>query len=242
MIFPTTGTTLSQLVRRCAPAAKLLTQLGIDWRTHRHATLAEAAAHAGVEPRAVLEVMLAADVPRRPPSSRDWHSAPLEDLADHVVATHHTYLRQVMPRISLLIEKAVRDHGEQHAELRAIREVFAEFREEMQRYLVNEEEVLFPLIRQLAMAQKHRGMFAGTVDQSVADVRAEYRTADAALARLRELTRELHPSPDASTSYRALIEELRQLERDMQRHEQLEKEVLFPRAMAVEEALMRESG
>lgn len=237
MIFPSTGTTLSQLVRRCAPAARLLTQLGIDWRTHRHATLSEACGHAGLEPHAVLEVMLAADVPRRPPTSRDWREAPLEELADHVVATHHAYLRQAMPRVRLLIAKARRDHPDDHPELERLSEAFEQFQQHMHKYLITEEEVLFPLIRQLAMAQRRPGAFAGQVDRSVADVRAEYRTADAAMASMRQLSQELRPTPDASPTYRALVEQLRQLECDLRRHEHLEQEVLLPRALVAEREL-----
>lgn len=237
MIFPTTGTTLSQLVRRCGPAARLLTQLGIDWRTHRHATLAEAAEHAGVEPQTILEVMLAADVPRRPPTSRDWSQAPLDELADHIVAAHHAYLRQAMPRIRLLVEKAMRDQRDAHPELEPIRRVFEVFERDMRQYLVTEEEVLFPLIRQLTVAQQRPDRFAGTIDRSVADVAEEYRTADEAFAQLRHLTHNLEAAPDASSAYRGLVEELRQLQRDMQIHEHLEEDVLFARAIALEREL-----
>ena len=242
MIFPTTSTSVRQLVGFCPPAEKLLKQLGIDAHRRRHATLSQACREAGVDPRRVLEVTLTAAGARRAINEQTWEDAPIDELSDHVIATHHGYLRHALPRIRLLIDKAIHDDGDSRPELHQLRDVFATFELEMQRYLLTEEEVLFPLIRQLARAQRRPGCFAGTVNRSVKEVGERYRTADEALEQLWRLTRQLDPPRELSPAYTALVEELQRLERDLKRHEYLEKEVLFPRAMNIEHDLLRQHG
>jgi regulator of cell morphogenesis and NO signaling len=61
---------------------------------------------------------------------------------------------------------------------------------------------------------------------------SEHERAGAALGRLRELT-DGHKAPAwACNSYRALLDGLDRLERDMHEHVHLENHVLFPRALA----------
>ena len=56
--------------------------------------------------------------------------------------------------------------------------------------------------------------------------------AEAALARMRELTDSYTPPADACPTFRGLYYGLAELERDMQIHIHLENDILFPRALA----------
>src|SRR6188474_3153378 len=52
-----------------------------------------------------------------PSGERDWASAPLSELCDHIVTAHHDHLREELPRLDGLLEKVVRAHGDGRPEL-----------------------------------------------------------------------------------------------------------------------------
>ena len=57
-----------------------------------------------------------------------------------------------MPRLSALIAKVVTVHGERHPELHAIAACYEEARADLEPHMLKEEQVLFPMIRELASA------------------------------------------------------------------------------------------
>ncbi|MGH9437946.1 MAG: hemerythrin domain-containing protein, partial [Terriglobia bacterium] len=63
----------------------------------------------------------------------------------------------------------------------------------------------------------------------------EHDNAGAALHEIRGLSVSYQPPPDACNSYRALYEGLQSFESDMHLHVHLENNVLFPRAVAMED-------
>jgi regulator of cell morphogenesis and NO signaling len=65
----------------------------------------------------------------------------------------------------------------------------------------------------------------------------EHHDAGDALAKLRELTDDYTPPEWACNTYRAMLDALAHLERDMHQHVHKEDNVLFPRALAREAEL-----
>jgi regulator of cell morphogenesis and NO signaling len=64
----------------------------------------------------------------------------------------------------------------------------------------------------------------------------EHDSAGEALVELRRLTSDYTPPEDACNTFRALYFELAEMEGDLHRHIHLENNILFPRAMALEQA------
>ena len=64
---------------------------------------------------------------------------------------------------------------------------------------------------------------------------AEHETVGEILRRLQAVTSGYALPPDACTSFQALYSGLRKLESDLHRHIHLENNVLFPRAIRLEE-------
>jgi regulator of cell morphogenesis and NO signaling len=65
---------------------------------------------------------------------------------------------------------------------------------------------------------------------------AEHDQAGSALERLRELTDNFTPPECACNTYRVLLDTLNHLERDLHMHIHKENNVLFPRALEMEES------
>jgi regulator of cell morphogenesis and NO signaling len=65
---------------------------------------------------------------------------------------------------------------------------------------------------------------------------SDHATTGAALERVRTLTAGYTPPPSACNSYRAMLDGLETLERDLHRHIHEENNILFPRAIELETA------
>ena len=99
--------------------------------------------------------------------------------------------------------------------------------------LIKEEHVLFPYIRELATRSNGRPY------TSPFGMEREHREASGELRLIRELTGGYAPPADGCTTYRVCFTELAQFERDLHRHVHLENNVLFPKAIALEQRSWR---
>ena len=229
---------MADVLDDCPAASGLLMELGIDPRRHEAQTVDQICRAYGLDPHFMLDVMLASELPPVGDENTDWSRAPLNALVDHIVATHHAYLRRTLPKMELLLAKAGHDRGTDYAALPRLREVFRRMLPELREHLELEEQVLFPQVHALVRAATTPGASAERVDRPIADVGHEYEEAVRDLADMRGATDGYKSPPDAPTAYQALMEELSALESDLERHAYLENEILFPRAIELEKRVM----
>lgn len=152
----------------------------------------------------------------------------LSKLADHIVETHHGFLRRELPRIHAMAERVAQVHGGQTPSLVSVYEVFTEMGQALSDHTKKEEQMLFPAIRNIDNEAETARM---DLSAPVARMMEEHKSTTEAIARLRELTNHYQPPADACNTYRALFAGLADLETDMARHIHLENDVLFPRAL-----------
>jgi regulator of cell morphogenesis and NO signaling len=174
---------------------------------------------------------------RYPASGVDWTHASLAELADHIVAAHHDYLRAELPRLSGLTARVKNAHGARHPEVVELDTVFQKMRIELETHTAKEESVLFPFIKRLEQADALPAGFS--VAQPIAVMEAEHDEAGDALADIRTLTNDFTPPPDTCNTHRVLLSALQELESNMHQHVHKENSILFPRAIAREKELAR---
>jgi regulator of cell morphogenesis and NO signaling len=230
-------TQVGQLVADRPSRSVLFERLGIDYCCGGKRPLRDACARKGLDPEAVLQELTASDRIAATGNETDWANAPLAALADHVVATYHVPLREALPRLSLLIDKVARAHGEKHHEVLRLREVFASFQSDLEVHMLKEESVLFPLCRQLDTAGALPASPCGSIKNPILVMTHEHDSAGADLESMRGLTHDFTPPADACATYRVMLDGLAEVEREMHHHVHLENNILFPRAAAVEAKL-----
>ena len=107
--------------------------------------------------------------------------------------------------------------------------------------MFKEEQVLFPYIVAMTEAadQKRPVPFApfGTVNNPVRMMMREHDTAGDILRELRVLTSDYNVPADACISYKTLYQALENFEKDLHQHIHLEKNILFPKALDLENEL-----
>ncbi len=204
--------------------ARVFERLGIDYCCGGRVPLADACAARGLE---LGDVLAELAEPRSGGADEvDWRGREIGELVDHIVATHHAYLREELEPLGALAAKVARAHGAAHPELLDVETTFARVASELHEHMPKEELVVFPACVRAAEDPRRPDLA-----EAIAALEDDHDAVGAGLARLRELTAGYAPPPDACTSYRALLDRLQMLESDTHRHIHEESNVLFPRVL-----------
>lgn len=161
----------------------------------------------------------------------------LTEICDQIEATHHAYLRDTMPRLSMMAQKVANAHGPRHPEMLQVQQTFESLWEELQSHMMKEERVLFPSIRAMEAGNSDACSHCGSVQNPIHVMEHEHDNAGEALAAMRRLTRDYKAPADACNTFRALLAGLEELEADMHQHVHKENNILFPKAIMLESGL-----
>jgi len=239
--MPSTDTlTVRDIAANSLAAVRVFEKFGIDYCCGGKRPLADVCRDKGYDTESVQSELDAA-MAGAPPEERDWSTAPLADLADHIVGTHHAYLRRELPAIEARLAKVFRVYNMRYGPcLTGLPEVFRTLRSELESHMPKEEIVLFPAIAAYEAASNSGRplprMPFGTVANPIHMMEAEHETAGRCLTQIREITNNFEVPSYACVTYRALMSGLDELERDLHMHIHLENNILFPRAAKFEAA------
>ena len=221
------STPLAQLALERPARTRVLERLGLDYCCGGKRSLAEACERRGLQTEVVVVALEAADESAQGADEPDWTARSSSELCDHIVSTHHAFLRSELPRISGLLEKVERAHGRELPRIPETRTVFEGLRAELESHLADEEQRLFPAVRAAD------GGAAPLDPALLTELSDEHAEAGAALERLHELTGGYDTAAARCNTHRATLEALHELELDLHRHIHEENNVLFPRLTAV---------
>lgn len=220
-------------------ARKILEQAGVDYCCGGDKSLRDACAQSETSFDEIMARLRATEEPLSSQNA-EWAVAPLNELTRHIVGRHHSYVREAIRRIEPLLEKVMAKHGERHPEIANIEALFFQTAEEMIAHMQKEEQVLFPYINALALSvAANRAIeppFFRTVRNPIRTMIKEHDSAGELTRQIRREASEYNPPSDACLSFQALYRELQEFEVDLHEHVHLENNVLFPRAIELEEA------
>lgn len=224
---------VGQIVASQPLLARVFERVGIDYCCGGKRTLAEACTAKGLDPATVAVLLEAAIQMSGPKPAVDAATMSLTELADHIEATHHAYLKEELPQLMEKADRVAYKHGWRDPRLPAVAATIHALAGEMFSHMAKEEQILFPLVREL----ERDGTIShpcGSVANPIRQMELEHDSAGSALARLRELTDGFTPDGEACNTHRAMLAALAQLESDLHTHVHKENNVLFPRAIALE--------
>ena len=234
--------TVRDVANELPQSTRLFEKLKIDYCCGGNQTLAEGCTSAGVDVYAVIQ-MLAEATQQKSEDVVDFTSASLPQLITHIVDTHHVFTKSEMDRLQLLADKVLAAHGGNHPELVHLDELLTRLCADLKPHMFKEEHVLFPYIFALAKAADQQGAvpFApfGTVNNPIRMMMREHDTAGEILRELRKLTFDYKVPADACISYQTLYQALENFEKDLHQHIHLENNILFPKALDVENGLSK---
>jgi regulator of cell morphogenesis and NO signaling len=234
-------TASTQTVREIAleqpHSIRVFEHFGIDYCCGGRKPLAEACIGNNLvvdEVLAALESAAKTDAPL----TVDWSQATLRKLIEHIVATHHAYVKRELPRLAVLAQKVVNRHGDTQPHLPAMQKALAQLDGELTHHLAKEENILFPYIAGLEAALSSGGSLPeacfGAVANPIAMMTSEHDAAGALLAKIRGLSNHFTTPAGACPTYHAYYDGLKEFEQDLHQHIHLENNILFPRAVDLE--------
>ena len=226
--------TVGDMVTRRPALSRVFEEAGIDYCCGGKKTLDEVCREKGLESQAILSTLEKAALAPAGESVVDAASMSLTELADHIEQTHHAYLRSEFPRLDRMTEKVASVHGGKNSNLHQIRETFITLAGELSSHMMKEEQILFPMVRELDASEAAPSFHCGSLANPIRQMESEHTQAGSALEKFKELTDGYTPPDWACNTYRAMLDGLAHLEDDLHLHIHKENNVLFPRALKME--------
>ncbi len=234
------NTTIGSLVAANFKAASVFKKFGIDFCCKGNRTIAEACAGKKLDPQQVEQEVMSV-LESKESSSIDYNTWPIDLLADYIEKTHHRYVTEKIPELLFFLEKLCRVHGERHPELFGIYKEFLASAEELSTHMKKEENILFPFIRQMVLADKEHVALEEphfmTVRNPIAMMMSEHEIEGGRFREISEMSNGYTPPADGCTTYRVAFEMLKDYEQDLHTHIHLENNILFPKAVKLEQGL-----
>ena len=235
-----------ELVRRHLRAAAVLNAYGIEYCCAAQGTLQMACRVKGIEPDQLLrDLQEACRVIQVPVdiSYQDWNT---DFLADYIVHVYHLSLRKSLPSIEAALEKFTQEHRKKYAYFEEVLDKFRALRAAMLEHITQEEEHIFPYLRQVAHAYAERdsdelaGLLVRTLRKPLKSlVENEHRLLEDSIFQFRLLTANYEPPGNACPAHRVILARLRELDNDLVQHFYLENRVLIPRIIEMEGELLK---
>lgn len=229
--------TLGQIAAKDLRKAEVFKKYGLDFCCGGKKTVKEACAEKGLDVTKIEQELQQADKnpAGRPLPYGDWS---LDFLADYIVNTHHSYVKKTLPELTGYAAKVAQVHGSQHPELVIIKKLVEEVNAELSTHMIKEEKVLFPYIKELVAAIDNIKPLHATHFESVQTpinmMEMEHELVGKNMEEIRRLSNNFTLPEDACASYSLLYRMLEEFENDLHTHIHLENNILFPKALKLE--------
>jgi regulator of cell morphogenesis and NO signaling len=220
--------------------ASVFKNAGIDFCCHGNRTVGVACAEKSINPdefigqlNAIADSNISAD--------KDYNSWPLDFLADYIERVHHKYVTDKITEIAPYLQKIVQVHGDHHPELAEIEQLFTRSAGELSMHMKKEELIVFPRIKRILHASLTGEPLPparfDSIQTPISAMLHEHDEEGERFAQINSLTQGYTPPPDACNTYRVTYAMLHEFEEDLHLHIHLENNILFPKAIQIEENL-----
>ncbi|HEY4966767.1 MAG TPA: DUF542 domain-containing protein [Puia sp.] len=167
----------------------------------------------------------------------------IDFLIDFISNIHHTYLYQTIPKLSATLESFTVGHQDKYPELINVRGLFEELGGILMTHNKHEDEIIFPYIKQIDSAYRRKepygNLFVRTLRKPLSLVEKEHRQIQDLLNALQGATNHFTAPDIACLNYVVHYKKLEELYNNLLQHKYLEQELLFPKAIAIEQKLLQ---
>ncbi|HEU4575794.1 MAG TPA: iron-sulfur cluster repair di-iron protein [Chitinophagaceae bacterium] len=234
---------VTDIVRQDYRTADIFKKYGIDFCCGGKWPLKTACEMRGLEVEHVIQELENATRNVSVSNLLNYHDWDLDFLTDYIINIHHRYLDKALPLLKEQLEKFIEGHGDKFLYLEELQAIFLRLYKEIMPHLRQEEDIIFPYIRQIAHAYKSDESYAGLLVRTLRKpietvMQHEHETMDKVLSKMRELTGYYTAPSNACISHKVVFSKLKEMDEDLVQHIHLENDILFPRAIAMENELL----
>lgn len=234
-----TNTLVSEIVSDNYNTASLFNRYGIDFCCNGNRSLGAVA----TEQKLSLEDLIAelTSILEQSAPDQNYQDWELDFLCDYIYQTHHIYVEKQSEEISMYLDKICKVHGEAHPELFEVRSLFKGAVGDLAIHMKKEELILFPYIKTLVKASKtkvplERPPF-GSIDNPIHMMHEEHDNEGERFRKIAALTDNYTIPEDGCHTYMLTYNLLKAFEADLHKHIHIENNILFKRAVRLEQDL-----
>ncbi len=143
------------------------------------------------------------------PIEKDWRSAPLAEIIDHIIVRYHDRHREQLPELILQATKVERVHADKPSVPKGLTKYLTMLHEELSSHMMKEEQILFPMIKQ-GMGSRAMG--------PISVMESEHDEAGELLEVIKHTTNNVTPPPEACTTRKAMYNGINELIDDLMEH------------------------
>ncbi|MCW9707311.1 iron-sulfur cluster repair di-iron protein [Fodinibius salsisoli] len=234
--------TIGEIVAEDYRTAGIFKKFGMDFCCGGGRSIAEACKRKDVD----MDVLLSEldNITKTKSEDQDnYNEWSPEFLIDYIINNHHHFVRRKLPEVKDYARKVAKVHGKSYPALNKMLNVFQELKEEMLSHLDKEEQTLFPYIKKLREAITNdekkpvEELQSGLAARAIKMMEEEHDEAGKLMAELERLSSGFTPPEDACTTFRVYFQNLKGFQDDLFKHVHLENNILFPKALRLEEQL-----
>jgi regulator of cell morphogenesis and NO signaling len=213
-------------------AAEVFKQQGIDFCCNGNQILEKAAIEKKLDISEIENKLNNLDSVNntRKPNYKDWK---LDFLSDYIVNEFHNKVNRVLPQIMAYLNKINEVHGANHPELKKIAGLFSLINTEMPKHQLQEEDVLFPAIKELINSNSSEAK--RIINLQYASMMEEHELIGGTMDKINELTKGYLIPDDVCNTFIVTYKMLEEFEDDLHTHVHLENHILFPKALKLAE-------
>lgn len=164
-------------------------------------------------------------------ATHNFNEWKLDFLCDYIVNTHHQTVLDLLPQLTYYTQKIADVHGAHHPELIEIATLFVQINTELLQHLKNEEELLFPAIKDALKTNSEQAK--SIIHSEITRMKGEHEFAGGAMDKINRLSINYMVPPDGCNTYQVTFKLLSQFEDDLHIHVHLENNIVYPKALAL---------
>jgi regulator of cell morphogenesis and NO signaling len=165
-------------------------------------------------------------------------SYPIDLIIQYLKHSHFLFIKHKLPYIARLVESFKANHDDYQVIERDLKIVFPLFVEDFIEHIYHEEDTLFNFIQSLERASKGKyiptRLYMLMEKNSMQRFAMDHQAHDDEMKGIRKITKDYLVTSDCPLHIKVLYNELKDFEKSLITHARIENEILFPKAMALE--------
>ena len=233
---------ISEIVKQNYQAADIFTRHGISYCCGGNISLKQSCELANLDPDRIINEIEQASRQIRIPGNTPFYSWNLAFMIDYIINVHHSYTREMLPRLETSLITFFEGHRKKYPATGEVIEVLQKIKNIISVEIKQEEEILFPYIKQLEFIDQHNEpygpLFVKTLSKPINKLDKNNTSLQELLGKLNELTNGFRCPDNACTLMQVLYNQLKETHDNIREHKYMENNFLFPAASRIETDLL----
>lgn len=228
--------TVAEIVTENVKTSDVFKRNGIDFCCGGDINIAEVCESKGLDFNTVKHEI--DSILQTPSNAHDFNSWNLGFLVDYIINTHHTYVKNNFDLLLEYTNKVASVHGENHPEVIQIHTLTETLVAELRPHLEKEERILFPFIKHLIeIHSKNEKVTSPGIQSPITVMEKEHDAAGDLIKEIALVSNNFLAPEGACITYLAMYAKLEEFQNDLFQHIHLENNILFPKAINLEEEI-----